>query len=232
MTGSPITLTNHDCEKLLEHIRTSCKGTKSYHKAIRNYCIAILMLDAGMRVGEVVQLNIDDLYFLNESRYQLRIREQIAKNHKERIVPLSNRIRKAIESMQVHVWSGGPEHAGRWAFCSNQWNTRLTTRQVERIVRKAAMKSLGRPVHPHVLRHTFASRLMRTTNARIVQELLGHEHLTTTQIYTHPNQEDLKKAIGTLEDENAKLGVDLENLAGLDSATNRPDAVDADGDMG
>ncbi|GAH51596.1 unnamed protein product, partial [marine sediment metagenome] len=69
----------------------------------------------------------------------------------------------------------------------------------ERITRNAAMKSLGRPVHPHVLRHTFASRLMRTTNSRVVQELLGHQHMSTTQIYMHPNQEDKKKAIQSLD---------------------------------
>jgi integrase/recombinase XerC len=52
-----------------------------------------------------------------------------------------------------------------------------------------------------MLRHTFATNLMRTTNARVVQQLLGHKNLSSTQIYTHPNQQDLKKAIDSLPGE-------------------------------
>lgn len=199
MTRTPITLTTEDTDKLLTRLRWHPVSTKKGIRGIRNYCMALLMLDAGLRVGEVVKLKIDDLYFRNEPHYQLRITEDIAKNKTERIVPLSNRIRKAIEAMQVQVWSRTNLGLGSFAFYQTNAYHSLTTRQVERIIRNAAMKSLGHPVHPHVLRHTFASRLMRTTNARIVQELLGHKHMSTTQIYTHPNQEDLKNAIESLD---------------------------------
>lgn len=199
MTGTPITLTTDDCDKLLDQLEHYPTGHTKTPMRIRNYCIALLMLDAGLRVGEVVHLDIDDLYFLNEARYQLRVREGIAKNHKERIVPLSKRLQKSIEAMQVHCWSNQPPFVPAFFHKYKKGYRILTTRQVERIIREAAMKSLGRPVHPHVLRHTFASRLMRTTNSRIVQELLGHQHISTTQIYTHPNQEDLKNAIDSLD---------------------------------
>ncbi|GAH69734.1 unnamed protein product, partial [marine sediment metagenome] len=53
--------------------------------------------------------------------------------------------------------------------------------------------------HPHMLRHTFASKLMRVTSMRTVQELLGHSSITSTQIYTHPNEDDKKKAIKGLD---------------------------------
>lgn len=231
MTGTPITLTNDECEKLLDKLH-NCNGTlKQRTTGIRNQCIALLMLDAGLRVGEVVRLNIDDLYLLNEPVYQLRVREEIAKNHKERIIPLSKRIRQAIEAMQVHCWSEQPPFVPAFFHEYKKGYHILSTRQVERIIRNSAMKSLGRPVHPHVLRHTFASRLMRTTNARIVQELLGHEHLTTTQIYTHPNQEDLKKAIGTLEAEVTGLGKDLESLTGLSDVADSSNTMHTDRDM-
>ncbi len=199
MTGTPATLTTNECNTLLARLEHFPQGKTKRKLRVRNRCMTLLMLDAGLRVGEVVKLSIFDLYFCNEARYQLRITETIAKNKTERIVPLSQRIRKAIEAMQVFSWSLTKYFGHDYAFRPTQGTCRLTTRQVERITRDAAMKSLGRPVHPHVFRHTFASRLMRTTNARIVQELLGHQHMSTTQIYTHPNQQDLKKAIDSLD---------------------------------
>lgn len=199
MTRTPQTLTTDDANKLLNELKHECDSWKKHIQGIRNYCMAVLMLDAGLRVGEVVKLIKGDLYFMNEPVYQLVVDKLIAKNKTERIIPLSVRIRDAVKAMQVHVWSNLPDSIGPYAFYQKDDFTKLTTRQVERIIRKAAMMSLGRPVHPHVLRHTFASRLMRTTNARIVQELLGHKHMSTTQIYTHPNQEDLKNAIESLD---------------------------------
>jgi len=86
-------------------------------------------------------------------------------------------------------------------------NRCITTRQIENIVLAASMKSLGRPLNPHMLRHTFASKLLRVTNIRTVQILLGHSCITSTQIYTHPNEDDKKKAIDAME------GSDLEGNA-------------------
>lgn len=204
MTGTPLTLTTHDSEKLLAALGPKRPTVTQEERSARNLCMALLMLDAGLRVGETVALSKASLYYLDEPVYQLRITEDIAKNHKERIIPLTTRCRHAIEAMQVHVWSHYPKYNGSLAFYQNDPAVPITTRQVERILRAAAMNSLGRPVHPHVLRHTFATRLMRTSNARVVQELLGHKHLSTTQIYTHPNQDDLTTAIQTLEGHNAR----------------------------
>jgi len=231
MTTTPQTLTTEECEKLLHQLRDIYGTTKQRHKAVRNRCMALLMLDAGLRVGEVVQLSIDDLYFHNEPRYHLRIMATVAKNNKERIIPLSKRIHDAIEAMHIHYWSAADKYVNYYAFGAMNANTHVTTRQVERIVRKAAMKSLGRPVHPHVLRHTFASRLMRTTNARVVQELLGHSHLTTTQIYTHPNQEDLKTAIQSLDRNQSNNEVTESRSISTPEIANGTDTMNANRDM-
>lgn len=231
MTGTPQTLTTDECEKLLYELLWQKRGIRTKPKNVRNYCMALLMLDAGLRVGEVVKLQWISLWYNSVPVTSIIVSAEIAKNKKERIIPTSQRLSDAIENCHRHFGTPDPSSPEDCAMQPLRIAFPLTTRQVERIIRKAAMKSLGRPVHPHVLRHTFASRLMRTTNARIVQELLGHKHITTTQIYTHPNQEDLKKAIGTLEDETTKLGVDLENLAGLADVPNRTDTMHTHRDM-
>ncbi|GAH96402.1 unnamed protein product, partial [marine sediment metagenome] len=59
-----------------------------------------------------------------------------------------------------------------------------------------------REIHPHILRHTFATRLMSKTSMRVVQELLGHKNLSSTQIYTHPNNADLQEAIDSLNEKS------------------------------
>ncbi len=199
MTTTPKTLTVTECHRLLDALMPKEATHKQHCKGVRNYTMALLMLDAGLRVGEVVKLLQTDLYYINEVLQSMLVREEIAKNKTERTIPLSSRIQSAIEEMYKNWWRDGIGFSTDYAFYQTNPDAPLTTRQVERIMRAAAMKSIGRPIHPHVLRHTFASRLMRTVNARIVQELLGHKHMTSTQIYTHPNQEDLKKAIDSVD---------------------------------
>jgi len=199
MSNAPQTLTVMESNRLLDELLRDTGTIKQKALGIRNYLMGLLMLDAGLRVGEVVKQQVDSLYFAAEPVQTLVLTKRMAKNHTPRTVPTSQRIRHAIESMNNHIWQKSPCDNCNVAFRNISTHQPITTRQVERIIRKASLASIGRPVHPHVLRHTFASRLMRTVNIRIVQELLGHKSISSTQIYTHPNQEDLKKAIGSLE---------------------------------
>lgn len=197
--ASPKTLTTDETDKLLYELYWHPKVNKPPRKSIRNYTICLLMLDAGLRVGEVVYLHMSDLYFNSQPVTSIIIRPEIAKNNAERIIPVSQRLSNALKTFLEYNTPSGQNWTLAYAFRkSNDWN-HLTTRQVERIIRSAAMKSLGRPVHPHVLRHTFATRMMRVTDMRTVQEALGHKNISSTQVYTHPNQEDLKKAIDGID---------------------------------
>ena len=198
MKETPKTLNVTECHQLLDKLLCKNGTQKQFRRGIRNYTIAILMLDAGLRVGEVVQLRPTDLFFGPCAVQSLHVRPEIAKNKTERIIPLSSRLKAAIEQLYKDVWYMRIGSDENFAFYQKNTWQKLTTRQVERIIRKAALKSIGRPAHPHMLRHTFATRLMRKTNARVVQELLGHESMTSTMIYTHPNQDDLKSAIDQL----------------------------------
>lgn len=199
MSPTPKTLTNEESTSLLQSLLGLHTEEKPVRKGIRNYGIGVVMLDTGLRVGEAVGLKVTDLWFRDEPVAALVVNEIIAKNHHERIIPVSTRLCAAIKLLHKSYWHRSPELSSYFAFESATHGMQLTTRQVERIIRQAAMKVLGRPIHPHILRHTFASRLMRVTNMRTVQELLGHKNISSTQIYTHPNGDDLKSAIDQLD---------------------------------
>ncbi len=231
MSTTPKTLTVTECHQLLDALMPKEATHKQHVKGVRNYTMALLMLDAGLRVGEVVKLLQTDLYYINEVLQSVLVREEIAKNKTERTVPLSSRIQSAIAEMYKNWWRDGIGFSTDYAFYQTNPDARLTTRQVERIIRAAALKSIGRPIHPHVLRHTFASRLMRTVNARIVQELLGHKHMTSTQIYTHPNQEDMKKAIETIDDRDSVYIENGLSQTGRVGISNRGDTTSANSNV-
>lgn len=199
MSKTPKTITDDEAFKVLDELFRGYGRSPTKRRAVRNFCMGALMLDAGLRVGELVQLLVTDLYSHGAPVDQLVITAETTKVGRERTIPTSDRIKRAIKEMWQNWWFnriGGPPI---FAFYVTRSGKPITTRQVQGIINSASMSAIGRPIHPHVLRHTFASRLMRTVNIRIVQELLGHKHLSTTQIYTHPNQEDLKKAINSIE---------------------------------
>ncbi len=200
MSKHPQTLTADESEKLLTGLQGPPGTLHNRPKTIRNYTMGLLMLDAGLRVGEVVKLVQWDLWFNHQPATSLLVPAAITKTKTGRIVPLTGRLRAAITTLEDHIWQTHNAMPGVFAFFSKYPSEHMTTRQVERIIRAAAMAAIGRPVNPHVLRHTFASRLMRITNSRTVQQLLGHKQLSSTQIYTHPNADDLKTAISKMSD--------------------------------
>jgi integrase/recombinase XerC len=153
------------------------------------------MLDAGLRVGELCKIKISDLMFNGGTVRNLVVRKEIAKGHRERTIPVSVRLQAAICIYADDLWSPEDYHDDNFAFHGQGILENITPRQVQRIIGKLSKKGIGRRIHPHVLRHTFATRLMRVTNSRIVQTLLGHVNLQTTQRYTHPNNHDLSEAI-------------------------------------
>jgi len=199
MSGTPKTLNVTEQHQLLDALLSKDAPHKSFRKGIRNYLIGCLMLEAGLRVGEVISLHMSHLYFNGKPVQTLVLTEDITKNHIERTVPISTRLREALEEYHSESYIPDPMLYDSLAFFTNDPHIGLTTRQVERIINAAGWKALGRPVHPHMLRHTFASKLMRVTDMRTVQELLGHSSITSTQIYTHPNEDDKKKAIHEID---------------------------------
>lgn len=194
----PKTLDSEQQMLLLDALLRTGAPSKTLRKGIRNHLIGCLMLDAGLRVGEVVKLRCSHLYFNNLPVKSLILTSDITKNHRERSVPVSSRLTVSLQKY-FSLWLA-PNYHDDVKFCFYVTDSLhpLTTRQVENIINTAALKVLGRRINPHMLRHTFASRLLRVTNMRTVQELLGHSCITSTQIYTHPNEDDKRKAIEDL----------------------------------
>jgi len=195
MSKSPETLSSDECFKLVDTCLAGYGNSTSKSMCLRNTCMVLLMLDAGLRVGEVVNLRISHLVLNNEPAYALDLSIAVAEKGCVRLIPLSERLRTCISDMIKFFWTPNFMRPDDFALPNYTLNLSLSVRQVQRIVGELSSKAIGRRIHPHVLRHTFASRLMRVASAPIVQALLGHKHLSSTQVYCHPNGDDLLKAV-------------------------------------
>ena len=160
-----------------------------------NITMFILMLDAGLRVGEVTKLTSLELYFNELAVLNLTIPIHIAKGKSSREVPLTKRCLFALDRWHLISGHKTEQHAPYWTFRNKPRAQPISTRSVERTISKAAEVATGIYCTPHTLRHTFATRLLRVTDIRTVQELLGHKHISSTQIYTHVTDDDKRTAI-------------------------------------
>lgn len=193
------TLTISECETLLQYLRCEEGSQKQNLKGLRNQTMALLMLDSGLRCGELKKLKVSDLLFNGKPVSSLVVRPEIAKGHRQRTLPLTNRVRNNLFKMDETWWNTADRYNNHYAFYDRHGSQPITRRQIERIIKQASLISIGRPVHPHLLRHTFGTKLMRLASSRVAQELLGHKNLTSTQIYQHPNHDDLKSVVDRLD---------------------------------
>lgn len=148
---------------------------------LRDKAILELLYATGLRVSELVGINFQDINF--EERL-IRVR---GKGKKERLVPFG---KMADKSLALYMRARSQVHGGdvdEFALFVNYRGQRITSRSVERIVDKSIrVSAMRRRISPHSLRHSFASHLLsRGADLRVIQELLGHESLATTQKYTH-----------------------------------------------
>jgi integrase/recombinase XerC len=151
----------------------------------RDRAILELLYASGLRVSELVNLNLADIDFANMS---VRVK---GKGRKERIVPFGEHAKQALQAyLSVRgelLVEADPEKADPLAVFMNYQGTRITTRSVGRMVDKYV--KLCADIHhisPHSVRHSFATHLLDAgADLRVIQELLGHVRLSTTQQYTH-----------------------------------------------
>jgi len=202
--GLPKVLSISDVDRLLTRAKalTEAPETSALQRlrAMRLYCLLELLYATGLRVSELVALP------LSASRREARMIVVRGKGDKERLVPLNEASRHAmadylaaIEALREPKKKGAA--GSKWLFPSFGESGHLTRQHFARDLKELAASAglAPRLVSPHVLRHAFASHLLHNgADLRIVQTLLGHTDISTTQIYTHVVEERLKSLVRDL----------------------------------
>ena len=182
----PDTLSNEEVVAMIESIDLSSSEGE------RNRAILETLYSSGLRVTELVNLKISNIYF-NDGIMRI-----LGKGDKERLVPLGGIAAKRISSYinEVRIHSRIQKGAEDFVFLNNRGN-HLSRIMIFNIVKKAAVNAeIKKNISPHTLRHSFATELIqRGADLRAVQDMLGHESITTTEIYTHLDRDYLRSNI-------------------------------------
>jgi integrase/recombinase XerD len=178
----PETLNEIQTEQLLDAIDTTAP------LGLRDRAMIELLYASGLRISELANARLEN--FNTEERI-LRV---VGKGNKARLVPVG---RKACEALAAYLSTERPKllsrRTGNEIFLSAR-GTKITTVRIWQIVKKHAKRSgLEANIYPHLLRHSFATHLLGNgADLRIIQEMLGHADISTTQVYTHVDQQRLK----------------------------------------
>lgn len=182
----PDTLSFPEIEYLFEHIDMSTP------EGFRNRAMLETLYSSGLRVSELVELRINNLYF------DIGFIKVLGKGNKERLVPIGRDARKYVSMYMNEVRCHLDIKKGyeNYVFL-NRRGAGLTRVMIFTIIKNLAIEAnLNKTVSPHTFRHSFASHLIEGgADLRAVQEMLGHESITTTEIYTHLDREYLTQII-------------------------------------
>ncbi len=165
-------------------------------KSSRDSVLILLLGRAGLRIGEAVGLSWGDVAEDGKVSRWVSVPGALARRGRGRTIPMDDKLHTALlhHAADEAARLGELDEAKPVARTLRREGP-MTERNGRRIVHVLSDSALGRRIHPHVLRHTFATRLMHVTNLRTVQELLGHKHVSSTQIYTHVSQADMTDAV-------------------------------------
>jgi integrase/recombinase XerD len=202
--GLPKVLSISDVDRMLtrakELTEAASASPQQRLRAMRLYCLLEVLYATGLRVSELVALP------LSAARRDANMIMVRGKGNKERLVPLNEASRRAMADYLAAMAALSPDRKkgaapSKWLFPSFGESGHLTRQHFARDLKELAVASglAARLVSPHVLRHAFASHLLHNgADLRIVQTLLGHTDISTTQIYTHVVEERLKSLVRDL----------------------------------
>ena len=182
----PDTLSIHEIDQLFEAIDMSKASGP------RDRAIAETIYSAGLRVSELVNLKISNIY---EDVGFLRI---LGKGNKERLTPIGKSALKFIKSYQHEVRNHMQIKSGQEDYLFlNRLGSKISRVSVFNLIKNLALSAgINKKISPHTFRHSYATHLIEGgADLRAVQEMLGHESITTTEIYTHLDRDYLKQII-------------------------------------
>ena len=164
----------------------------------RDAAIVELLYGCGLRVGELVGLDVrastSAKGWLDLPSGEAHV---LGKGSKRRVVPVGQKAHEAVQAwLTLRAEGLTPANAQQQALFIGRHGTRLTAQAIwQRLRQRSLQAGLSTPVHPHMLRHSFASHVLQSSgDLRAVQELLGHANITTTQVYTRLDYQHLAKA--------------------------------------
>ncbi len=173
----------------------------SKNEGHRNKAILETLYSCGLRVSELVNLRFEEIFF-NEGFIRV-----IGKGNKQRLVPVSPSVKKEIDIYNEGIRRHQKIQPGNESFVFlNRRGAKLTRVMIFTIIKNLAMEAgIQKNISPHTFRHSFATHLLEGgANLRAIQEMLGHESITTTEIYTHLDQSYLNEAIISFHPRNKK----------------------------
>jgi integrase/recombinase XerC len=176
------------------HLMFKAAREKTYTiQGKRNYTILVFLYYTGLRVHELINLNLSDL-MQDELKTTIKV---IGKGNKERQIPMHPEVKTVL-----NIWLENREKLKCMnnAIFVNSNGKRLTIRRVQQFIKSLALEAgITKNITPHKLRHTFGTQLLeKGANLIDIQNLLGHSSLSTTQIYVHTNKENLTNAVERL----------------------------------
>lgn len=166
---------------------------------VRDKCIIKLLLYCGLRVSELTNLDMDTIHLEDKTL------SFIGKGNRERRLPIHRELEPVLESwlLKRNTFKKKGPDAMRALFLSNR-GLRMTPRNIQYMIKRYAKKAgirNAQKITPHKLRHTFATIIYQQTgDIRLVQDLLGHSSISTTQIYSHTDLKQREMAIGEIPD--------------------------------
>ena len=181
----PKALSQVEVMQLIEASGPAPDDESADYLRLRDRAIVELMYSTGARVSEIVGLDLDEV----DDSGLMRVR---GKGSKERLVPVGSYAKSALDAYLVRSRPVLAVKGSAKAVFLNQRGSRLSRQSIWEIIQKAS-QGLGKEVSPHSLRHSFATHLLEGgADVRVVQELLGHASVTTTQIYTMVSVDTLR----------------------------------------
>lgn len=183
----PDCLTTDDIDRIIGAIDCSTV------KGLRDSAMLEVLYSCGLRVSELTSLRLGDLFF---GEGYIRV---VGKGDKQRLVPISDTARDKI---QIYLDERRGARSGEDILFLNNRGRQLTRVMVFTVIKQAALRAgIDKQISPHTFRHSFASHLLAGgASIRQVQEMLGHENISTTEIYTHLDSARLRSTIERLDD--------------------------------